>query len=111
MTLGRLWGAVRDYLAHRDQESLERASGRQSLPRPAAPIQNKLGGTGAPGEGSVMAYMPPVLDQPSYFAPKDPERKVPRFAHLGQILVIGVTLALAGFLAALITAIVTYSAG
>jgi hypothetical protein len=58
-----------------------------------------------------MAYMPPVLDQPSYFAPKDPERKVPRFAHLGQILVIGVTLALAGFLAALITAIVTYSAG
>ena len=111
MTLGRRFRAVRDYLAHRDQESLERASGRQSLPRPAAPIQNKLGGTGAPGEGSVMAYMPPVLDQPSSSAPKDPERKVPRFAHLGQILAIGAVLALAGFLAALITAILTYSAG
>ena len=58
-----------------------------------------------------MAYMPPVLDQPSYFAPKDPERKVPRFAHLGPILMIGAAVALVGFLAALITAILTYSAG
>jgi hypothetical protein len=58
-----------------------------------------------------MAYMPPVLDQPSYSAPGDPKRKVPRFAHLGQILMIGAALALAGFLAALITAILTYSAG
>jgi len=58
-----------------------------------------------------MAYMPPVLDQPSYSALHDPKRKVPRFAHLGQILMIGAALALAGFLAALITAILTYSAG
>ena len=111
MTFGRRFGAVRDYLAHRDQESLERASGRQSLPRPAAPIQNKLGGTGAPGEGSVMAYMPPMLDQPSYSAPRDPKRKVPRFAHLGQVLMIGAAVALVGFIAALITAILTSSAG
>ena len=58
-----------------------------------------------------MAYMPPMLDQPSYSAPHDPKRKVPRFAHLGQILMIGAALALASFLAALITAILTYSAG
>jgi hypothetical protein len=58
-----------------------------------------------------MAYMPPILDQPSYSAPKGPKRKVPRFAHLGQILMIGAAVALMGFLAALITAILTSSAG
>jgi hypothetical protein len=58
-----------------------------------------------------MAYLPPVLDQPSYSAPKDPKRKVPRFAHLGQILMIGAAVALVGFLAVLITAILTSSAG
>ena len=87
------------------------AGGWQFLPRPAAPVQNKLGAPARTGEGSVMAYMPPVLDQPSYSAPKDPERKVPRFAHLGPILMIGAAVALVGFLAALITAILTYSAG
>jgi hypothetical protein len=58
-----------------------------------------------------MAYMPPVLDRPSYSAPKDPKRKVRGLAHLGQILMIGAVLALVGFLAALITAILTSSAG
>ena len=58
-----------------------------------------------------MVYMPPVLDHPSYSAPNDLKRKVPRFAHLGPILMIGAAVALVGFLAALITAILTYSAG
>ena len=58
-----------------------------------------------------MAYMPPVLDQPSYSVPTEPERKLPRFAHLGPILMIGAAVALVGFLAALITAILTYIAG
>jgi len=68
MTLGRRFGAVRDYLAHRDPESLEIASGWQFLPRPAAPIQNKLGapahrggfghGIHAANAGSAIIFRP-----------------------------------------------------
>lgn len=58
-----------------------------------------------------MAYMPPMLDQAPYSAPKDPKRKVPRFAHLGDILPIAAAVGLVGFLVALITAILTSSGG
>jgi len=54
-----------------------------------------------------MAYIPPQLDQPPYFGPEVPKRKTSRSARLGQILVIGAAVGLLGFLAALITAIVT----
>jgi hypothetical protein len=54
-----------------------------------------------------MAYMLPMLDQPPYSGRKDPKRKVPRLAHLGQILMIGAGVGLVAFLAALLTAIVT----
>lgn len=50
-------------------------------------------------------YMPPWLDQPSLVRPK---HEVPRF---GWILIIAAAVALAGFLAALITAIVTAGGG
>jgi hypothetical protein len=54
-----------------------------------------------------MAYMPPLLDRPPYSGPQDPKRRVQRFAHLGQILIIGAGVGLVAFLAALLTAIVT----
>jgi len=54
-----------------------------------------------------MAYMPPVLDQPSYSGSIGPKRKVPWLTHLGQILMIGAGVGLVGFLVALVTAIVT----
>ena len=86
------------------------ASGRQFLPRPAAPVQNKPGAPtrrGGFGHGIHAASAGSAV----IFRLHDPKRQVPRFAHLGQILMIGAALALAGFLAALITAILTYSAG
>ena len=54
-----------------------------------------------------MAYMLPMLDQPPYSGAKDAKRKVPRLAHLGQILMIGASVGLVAVLAALLTAIVT----
>ena len=54
-----------------------------------------------------MAYIPPVLDQPSYSGSMGPKRKVPWLTHLGQILMIGVVVGVVGFLVALVTAIVT----
>lgn len=53
----------------------------------------------------MATYMPPWLDQPPYSRPK---RKIPRF---GEILIIAATVALVGFLVALITAIVTAGGG
>jgi hypothetical protein len=52
-----------------------------------------------------------MLDQAPYSAPKDPKRTFPRFAHLGDILMIGVAVGLVVFLAALITAILTSGGG
>jgi len=54
-----------------------------------------------------MTYIPPQLDQPLYSGPTGPQRKVSRFAHLGDVLLIGAAVGLVGFVAALITAIVT----
>jgi hypothetical protein len=54
-----------------------------------------------------MAYIPPQLDQLPYSDLKDPKRKVPHLARLGQILTIGAAVGLVGFLAALVTAILT----
>jgi len=54
-----------------------------------------------------MAYMLPMLDQPPYSGPKDPKGKVPWLTRLGQILIIGASVGLVAFLAALLTAIVT----
>jgi hypothetical protein len=58
-----------------------------------------------------MVYMRPWLDQPPYSDPTDSKRKVPRLRHLGQILMIGAAVAVVGFFAALITAIVTAGGG
>jgi hypothetical protein len=52
-----------------------------------------------------------MLDQAPYSAPEGPKRKVPRFAHLGDVLMIGAAVGLVVFLAALITAILTSSGG
>jgi hypothetical protein len=54
-----------------------------------------------------MTYIPPMLDEPKYSVPRDPKREVPWLTHLGQILIIGVSVGLVAFLAALLTAIVT----
>jgi hypothetical protein len=54
-----------------------------------------------------MAYLPPVLEQSPYSGPKGSKRKIPRFARLGDVLMIGAAVGLVGFLVALITAIVT----
>jgi len=55
-----------------------------------------------------MDYMAPWLDQPPYPGPK---RKVTRLARLSQVLIIAAAIGLVGFLAALITAIVTAGSG
>jgi hypothetical protein len=55
--------------------------------------------------------MRPWLDQPPYSGPTGPQRKVPRLARLGQILMIGAAVGLVGFFVALITAIVTGGGG
>ena len=54
-----------------------------------------------------MAYIPPQLDESQYSGIEDPKPKASRFAHLRDILMIGAAVGLVGFLAALITAIVT----
>jgi hypothetical protein len=54
-----------------------------------------------------MAYILPPVDQPPPSGPTGPRHKIPRFAHLGDLFLIGMAVGLVGFLAALITAIVT----
>jgi hypothetical protein len=83
------------------------ADGWHLLPRPAGPVTTAWGTE----EGSIMAYIPPWLDQPLYSGLEVPRHKVSRLARLGQILTIGVAVGLVGFLVALITAIVTAGGG
>jgi hypothetical protein len=62
-----------------------------------------------------MAFM---LDQAPYSAPQGPssaaggpKRKVPRLAHLGDILMIAAAVGLVAFIVALVMAILTSSSG
>jgi hypothetical protein len=89
---------------------LEIAGGWQFLPRLAAPVQNSSGHRRT-GEGSIMVYMPPWLGQAPYSAPENPKRKIPRFAHLGDILIIAAAVGVVIFIVGLISAILTASGG
>jgi hypothetical protein len=59
----------------------------------------------------MMVYIRPWLGQPPDSGPTNPKRKVPRLAHLADFLMGAAAVALVGFLAALITAILTAGGG
>jgi hypothetical protein len=71
-------------------------------------------GSRAPHFGCVVTLVRrtgAIRDCPAPHEQESPKRKVPRLARLGQFLMIGAAVALVGFFAALITAIVTGGGG